>query len=79
MNTCGAVIRNRRHLYTKSISRTSYANAYHDRANNYPQYTINKRYRATPTPFTTSCTATSTSTTPCFSISIKGTTFENFG
>jgi hypothetical protein len=39
---------------------------------------MGKKYPST-NPWTASCTLSATATTKCFSLSITGTTFENFG
>ena len=85
INSCGSIIRNRKHVYTKPLSRTSLQTAWIDRARNYPGKLLGDMYaEGTGSTYFTSlspapCSHAATAATPCFSLTIKGSTFINFG
>eukprot|EP00347_Sterkiella_histriomuscorum_P016469 403353061 len=81
INTCGSLIRNKRLLYFRTMSNTTAPLNYQERANNY-QYELYNKIYSFPLgfdPFSTACTNIAGSTTPCYSLNIDISTFQNFG
>jgi len=80
MNTCGSILRNKDFLFSRNdISPlTNYPNVYKYRVNNY-QYDLLTKYKyGFANPFT-GCNNAPTSASPCYSVSLVGSTFSNFG
>ena len=83
MNSCGSLIRNKWYLWEDTaLPQTDFASIYNYRANNYQYQLISYKYTpgiGIPSTSFTTCSYTSITSTPCFSITIETSTFSKFG
>ncbi|CDW71354.1 UNKNOWN [Stylonychia lemnae] len=82
MNSCGAIIRNKRSFVTSSLPMTTFSEVYRARSSSYQydlqqaKYTFSNGFN----PFSSNCSNTNYFTlNNCFSTKIEDSTFSNFG
>ncbi|CDW74791.1 UNKNOWN [Stylonychia lemnae] len=83
MNSCGAIIRNKKAQLNKTMTPTDFKTVYEYRSNNY-EYTLHAEYLdsiSSLTLFNANCTISKDTwnANPCYSIQIEDSSFTNFG